>query len=293
MKIIIKNIRNSFILCLMLLLSSSVHAQPAPDSPRGPMPPALDTPQEGIDPSFYEIPTPLPPLPTPTFEQMLQRDSQAFTAVDEYLDGCSYRLKSGYYLFLLGVVCPEEKSEDKDYGQLSLEYARSLLQGRPLKIRLVSEVTDTQIRQQVLRALAFLPNGVMVNEELLLQGLAVIDPRAELPEPLRQQLEKAQESAKRRRRGVWENSLPSRPVRRIVSESVEEATAVPLPELAIRPPVKIPDEIILKSGQLIHGAIISDYTPGQASAVVRIETETGDTIAVLSDQIETVRKIAP
>lgn len=238
--------------------------------------------------SDFAFPTPTPRR-EPTFEEIIEQQHVAYAHVLTIISGDTFRLANGYKVKLVGVQSPprpREEDEDLSLGEQAYEFARQLLRGRLIKLAFDRR---WKLEDGTLLAYVFLPDGTLVNEDILLEGLAIFDPAQELYEEMAERFRKAQARAQRFHRGVWKGIEAAPPPTPEIPALPREATPEE-PLSAELPPVEapavMPDKIILITGEEIEGKIIGDLE----GSYITLETAEGNVIAVLRRRISEIRK---
>lgn len=109
---------------------------------------------------------------------------------------------------LWGVDSPETAyapAGEMHYGKQATELARRLASGQQVRIRL-EPYEHTRCKYGRLLAYVYLPDGTMLNEELLRQGAAYADERFE--HIYMQRFNDLQKQAKRQKQGLWRDVRP-------------------------------------------------------------------------------------
>lgn len=123
------------------------------------------------------------------------------TAADA-VDGQSLRLSSGAVIVYASLAAPNPSSDSESirgYARESLEFNRSLVTGRKVRVEWGSKIRDPKGNHL---AFVFLEDGTLVNRKVLEEGfakLAIEPPNLEHAAELR----KAAAEARRERRGLW------------------------------------------------------------------------------------------
>lgn len=122
-------------------------------------------------------------------------------------DGDTLHLEDGRKVRLIGIDAPEmatENDPEQYYARESREFLMRLVQNTPLRLE-----TDAQEKDRYGRVLAYvyLPNGRMVNEELVEQGYAFYYPHSNQDREIQEKLLEAQNRAIRLRKGFWPRIL--------------------------------------------------------------------------------------
>lgn len=122
-------------------------------------------------------------------------------------DGDTLHLEDGRSVRLMGIDAPEmgrDGSPDQYFAREARDYLRRLVEGRPLRLE-----TDGQGPDRYGRVLAavFLPDGRMVNEILVEEGLAFFYPHAHQDRGFQNAMLAAQKRAIFSRKGFWPRIL--------------------------------------------------------------------------------------
>jgi endonuclease YncB( thermonuclease family) len=140
-----------------------------------------------------------------------RRYHEKWFAVARVLDGdtLDVAIRDGRYpntrVRLWGVDCPEMHFDDQGQAHPepraveATDYVRELLEGR--RVRLILEPHSTRGRHGRLLAYVELEDGGVLNERLLLEGLARADRR--FPHRHMQRYQTLEEQARSRRAGIW------------------------------------------------------------------------------------------
>lgn len=139
--------------------------------------------------------------------------AHTFTA-SRAVDGDTIELTDGQKIRMIGVDTPESfnntklardakatgqpSSEMQGLGKQSAEYTQSLVAGQSVKLEYGKERKDKYGRTL---AYVFLPNGKMVNREIIQQGYGCFYGR--FPFAYKQDFKAAQDDAKSHNRGLW------------------------------------------------------------------------------------------
>jgi len=205
------------------------------------------------------------------------------------LSGDTYRLANGYKVKLVGVQCPWEGHEETTYAQRAIDFAHQLLHGRLIKLMFDQR---RNLEDGTFLAYIFLPNGVLVNEELLREGFVAFDPDQEIYEEMAERFRRAQTMAERFHSGMWDQ-----PEAVVARYKIEASTAAILPveatpEITLPPepppvhlPTLLPDKIILVTGEEIEGKVVGD----PESPFVTVETGEGNVIAISRRRISEIK----
>jgi len=238
--------------------------------------------------SDFALPTPTP-RSEPTFEEIIEQQHVAYAHVLTIISGDTFRLANGYKVRLVGVQSPprpRQEDEDLSLGEQAYEFARQLLRGRLIKLAFDQR---RKLEDGTLLAYVFLPDGTLVNEDILLEGLAIFDPAQELYEEMAERLRKAQARAQRFHRGIWKG-VEAAPLRTPAIPALpREATPqelLPTELPTVEAPPVMPDKIVLITGEEIEGKIIGDLE----GSYITLETAEGNVIAVLRRRISEIRK---
>ncbi len=125
------------------------------------------------------------------------------TSVSEVLSGDTVRLKGGKTLRYTGVKAPPLQDIIpllREYGKNSLEFNKKLVEGKTITIEWGNQIKDAQGN---LLGFVFLEDGTFVNELILKEGQAKW--RNAVPNTrYAEELEKAELSARRSKKGLWE-----------------------------------------------------------------------------------------
>jgi len=133
-----------------------------------------------------------------------ERPAQAVVA--EVIDGDTIELVSGERVRYLGINAPEVRvkrgsrwaAQPQPYGKEATAFNRKLVQGKEVQLEY-----DTEIEDDYGRLLAYVRiDSVLVNEELVKEGLALVDVR--MPNVKYQKdLLRSQKKAKTQEIGIW------------------------------------------------------------------------------------------
>ena len=137
----------------------------------------------------------LPPL-----EAAPERPKRLSARITRVFDGYSFQVGAGMRGALVGVAAPSRHARG---GKESFEFLKRLLEGATIQLEVDEKLVDDygQARYYV-----YLDDGTLVNELVLLRGLA----RAVIKHPnvrYRKKLLEAEKFAKSYKRGIWGNSL--------------------------------------------------------------------------------------
>ncbi|TVR00732.1 MAG: hypothetical protein EA399_03335 [Desulfovibrionales bacterium] len=122
-------------------------------------------------------------------------------------DGDTIHLEDGQQVRLLGIDAPEmgrDGEPDQYYARESRDYLRRLIGGQPVHLESDGQGLDRYGR---LLAYAFLPDGRMVNEVLVEEGLAFFYPHTHQDREFQRRMLEAQKRAIMARKGFWPRIL--------------------------------------------------------------------------------------
>lgn len=123
--------------------------------------------------------------------------------VSEVLTGDTFRLDTGTLVTYASIAAPPLKHSDpkvRDYGQRSLEFNRSLLQGKKIRVEFGSQIKNAD---GVYQGFIFLEDGSLANLTMVEAGyakLAIVPPNLQHAEELR----RASTHSRRDGKGLWE-----------------------------------------------------------------------------------------
>jgi micrococcal nuclease len=142
------------------------------------------------------------PVETPGPELL----SEGIHEVRRVVDGDTLLLASGARVRLQGIDTPETVREDfpvESWGPEASQFTEDFVHRADNHVRLTF---SAERKDRFDRFLAFVWNGdVLLNEELVLAGLAHARPAYRYSESIKRRLMKAQEEAQRAGRGIWSN----------------------------------------------------------------------------------------
>lgn len=146
-----------------------------------------------------------PLLPLPSLEQQFGAlpVEKAEIAFFKVIDGDTLQLADGQRIRLIGIDCPEMAAEDPARTELGPEasaFAAEETGKGPIKLGYEGRQRDAYGR---ILAYVFLPDGRMLNRELLAQGLARVDERHEFS--LMKEFLDTQNDARKAHKGIWES----------------------------------------------------------------------------------------
>ncbi len=131
-------------------------------------------------------------------------------SVQRVIDGDTLLLESGQRVRLIGVDTPETKHPDRPpepWGPEATEFTRQFVKGHPIRL-----VYDRERFDDYFRVLAFVfVEDRCLNEELIRAGLSPAKLRFPLRSDFRTRFRKAEEEARKAKRGLWQSINPSHP----------------------------------------------------------------------------------
>ncbi|WP_045218964.1 thermonuclease family protein [Desulfonatronum thioautotrophicum] len=122
-------------------------------------------------------------------------------------DGDTIHMEDGRQVRLLGIDAPElgrDGQPDQYYARESRDYLRRLIGGQPVRLESDGQGLDRHGR---LLAYVFLPDGRMVNEVLVEEGLAFFYPHTHQDREFQRRMLEAQKRAIMARKGFWPRIL--------------------------------------------------------------------------------------
>jgi micrococcal nuclease len=118
--------------------------------------------------------------------------------VSQVIDGDTIVIEGGFHVRYIGIDTPEVHPQLEAYGMEALQANRELVEGK--EVRLERDVSETDKYGRLLRYVYV--NGILVNAELVRQGLAYA--RAYPPDTKYQDyLEELETEAREAGRGMW------------------------------------------------------------------------------------------
>jgi len=118
--------------------------------------------------------------------------------VSQVIDGDTIVIEGGFHVRYIGIDTPEVHPQLEAYGMKALQANRELVEGK--EVRLERDVSETDKYGRLLRYVYV--NGILVNAELVRQGLAYA--RAYPPDTKYQDyLEELETEAREAGRGMW------------------------------------------------------------------------------------------
>ena len=128
--------------------------------------------------------------------------SESEYQVARHVDGDTLLLTGGARVRLLGIDTPETVRPDspvEPFGPEASAFTKDFVSSGQVRITLDRERID-----RYGRFLAYVwVDELLLNEELVREGLARVEPRARIASTMRRRLEQAQSEAQRARRGIW------------------------------------------------------------------------------------------
>lgn len=144
--------------------------------------------------------------------------TESFAKVERVIDGDTLLLASGHRVRLIGVDTPETKHPDRPVerlGKQAFHFTRTLVGDGPVRLEFDRERRDPYRR---LLAYVSLPDGRMLNEELILAGYSEAETRFPFRSDMKRRFQQAEDAARQAKRGIWNvettedvRSLMSRP----------------------------------------------------------------------------------
>lgn len=139
--------------------------------------------------------------------------------VREVVDGDTIRLPDRKRVRLIGIDTPEYYESDKlfrdakragitpqkmsNLGEQSYRFTRKLCEGKDVRLEFGPERFDSYGR---LLAFVYLPDGSMLNEEIIRQGYGIAMLRFPFKQEYRDRFVAAQHTARKEGRGLWSQS---------------------------------------------------------------------------------------
>ncbi len=144
--------------------------------------------------------------------------------VARVIDGDTLLLTSGHRVRLIGVDTPETKHPDRPVerlGQQAFRMTRDLVGDGPVLLEFDRERRDPYRR---LLAYVSLPDGRLLNEELILAGLSEAETRFPFRADMKRRFKAAEELARTARTGLW--AIPSQAEAQAVNTSLAPAAQI-------------------------------------------------------------------
>lgn len=136
-------------------------------------------------------------------EQATNPKTWQIVTVRHVIDGDTIELTDGRRVRLLGIDAPEAGYYGKaaePYSEESTAWLRHRIEGREVQLR-----TDHPEKDRYDRTLAWIydPGGLLINQQILIEGQAKLLPDFGLPADLEPSLREAESEARLLKRGIW------------------------------------------------------------------------------------------
>jgi len=139
----------------------------------------------------------------PTAEETVRQAQSGPLDVERVIDGDTLVIAGGQRVRLIGVDTPETKHPDEPVsplGEEATQFVRSLVEGRVVQLEFDRQRLD---RYNRLLAYVWLPDGRLLNEELIRAGYSAAETRFPYRRDMQKRFVAAEQQARNQQRGLW------------------------------------------------------------------------------------------